>query len=210
MKKGLITIIALLMMGAAAMGAEKLPGGLEPGALKSLSVFKSLVTTRNNFREMGFESLAELDRMALGVPMEVFQVRLDQLQGYQGGMAAETLLVDSKHYLYPVLVDTNTRSSLTISEVQGDWTAVSFGSPKLIRMLTSARAGISSSAGVPLSSVFLVEIPALNLYLVGYKAGTTTMVAQVMPDGSTASPRPASAAFADLVPMAKAHDGLPR
>jgi hypothetical protein len=210
MKRISIMLLALFLINATAIGEEKIPSELEPGASASLAVFKTLVTTRNNFRDMGFESVAELERMALGVPMKMFLVQLDQLQAYHSGIAPETILVDSKHYLYPVLVETNTRSSLTMREIQGNWSAVSFGSPKLARMLTKARAAISSSAGVPLSSIFVVEIPALNMYFVGYKVGPTTMLTQIMEDGSTVSPRLASAVFSDLVPMAKAHDGLPR
>lgn len=159
---------------------------------------------------MGFESMAELDRMTPGVPMQVFMVPLDRLQGYQSGMAPEPLLVDTKHALYPILVDAQARSSIMMSQVQGSWKAVSFGSPKMIRMLSAARASVASGAGIPLSSVFLIEVPALNLYLLGYQAAGVTRAAGVKEDGSTTPIRPLSAVFADLVPYAKAHDGLPR
>jgi hypothetical protein len=46
--------------------------------------------------------------------------------------------------------------------------------------------------------------------MLGYRAAGVTMAAGVKDDGSTTPVRPASAVFADLVPYAKAHDGLPR
>jgi hypothetical protein len=205
----LAMICAVLLLAATAI-AQPPPGQLERGASESLVAFKSLVTARQNYKEMGFESMAELDRMVPGVPMQVFMVPLDQLQGYQSGMAPEPLLVDTKHALYPILVDAQARSSVMMSEVQGSWKAVSFGSPKMIRMLSAARASVASGAGIPLSSVFLIEVPALNLYLLGYQAAGVTMAAGVKEDGSTTPIRPVSAVFADLVPLAKAHDGLPR
>jgi len=209
MRSMLAMIFAVLLLTATAI-AQPPPGQLERGASESLVSFKALVTAKQNYKEMGFESMAELDRMTPGVPMQVFMVPLDRLQGYQGGMAPEPLLVDTKHALYPILVDAQARSSIMMSEVQGSWKAVSFGSPRMIRMLSAARAGVASGAGIPLSSVFLIEIPALNLYLLGYQAAGVTRAAGVKDDGSTTPIRPLSAVFADLVPYAKAHDGLPR
>jgi len=205
----LAMIFAVLLLTATAI-AQPPPGQLERGASESLAAFKALVTARQNYKEMGFESMSELDRMTPGIPMQVFMVPLDRLQGYQSGMAPEPLLVDTKHALYPILVDAQARSSIMMSEVQGSWKAVSFGSPRMIRMLSAARAGVASGAGIPLSSVFLIEIPALNLYLLGYQAAGVTRAAGVKDDGSTTPIRPLSAVFADLVPYAKAHDGLPR
>ena len=209
MRSMLATIVAVLLLSATAI-AQPAPGQLERGASESLVAFKALVTAKQNYREMGFESLAELDRMAPGVPMQVFMVPLDKLQGYQAGMASEPLLVDTRHTLYPVLVDAQARSSITMSEVGGNWKAVAFGSPKLIRSLSAARAAVASAAGVPAASVFLIEVPALNLHVLGCRAGGTTMAAGLKDDGGTAPLRPLSAVLADLVPYAKAHDGLPR
>ena len=209
MRSMLAAIFAVLLLTATAI-AQPPPGQLERGASESLVAFKALVTAKQNYKEMGFESMAELDRMSPGIPMQVFMVPLDRLQGYQGGMAPEPLLVDTKHALYPILVDAQARSSIMMSEVQGSWKAVSFGSPKMIRMLSAARASVASGAGIPLSSIFLIEIPALNLYLLGYQAAGVTMAAGVKEDGSATPIRPVSAVFADLVPYAKAHDGLPR
>jgi hypothetical protein len=209
MRSLLAMIFAVLLLTATAI-AQPPPGQLERGASESLAAFKALVTERQNYKEMGFESMAELDRMTLGVPMRVFMVPLDRLQGYQSGMAPEPLLVDTKHTLYPILVDAQSRSSIMMSVIEGNWKAVSFGSPRMIRMLSAARANVASGAGVPLASVFLIEVPALNLYLLGYQAAGVTMATGVKEDGSTTPSRTASAVLADLVPYAKAHDGLPR
>jgi len=205
-----IAFTALALMASISMAVEDLPKQLEPGAVSSLYVFKAIVTARDNYREMGFKSPAELDRMALGVPIKVYQVRLDRLQGYRSEMAPEGLFEDNEQYLYPVVVDAQTRSSLTMSMVQGNWQAVSYGSPRLVQMIDEARSAISSGTDVSIPSMFLIEIPALNTHLIGYKTGTTTMAAPLMPNGSRISPRPAADVLMDLVPMAKAHDGLPR
>jgi len=209
MRSLLAMIVAVLLLTATAI-AQPPPGQLERGASESLAAFKALVTERQNYKEMGFESMAEMDRMTLGVPMQVFMVPLDRLQGYQSGMAPEPLLVDTKHTLYPILVDAQSRSSIMMSVIEGSWKAVSFGSPRMIRMLSAARGNVASGAGVPLSSIFLIEVPALNLYLLGYQVAGITRAAGVKEDGSTTPIRPLSAVFADLVPYAKAHDGLPR
>ena len=173
MRSLLAMIFAVLLLTATAI-AQPPPGQLERGASESLAAFKALVTERQNYKEMGFESMAEIDRMTLGVPMRVFMVPLDRLQGYQSGMAPEPLLVDTKHTLYPILVDAQSRSSIMMSVIEGSWKAVSFGSPKMIRMLSAARANVASGAGVPLASIFLIEVPALNLYLLGYQAAGVT------------------------------------
>ena len=65
MRSMLATIVAVLLLSATAI-AQPAPVQLERGASESLVAFKALVTARQNYREMGFESLAELDRIAPG------------------------------------------------------------------------------------------------------------------------------------------------
>ncbi len=210
----LLSAALLLLAVPAAIGQQHIAAKVEPVAMESLALFKTLLTDQKNYRQMGFESAEEANRMTLGIPMQVYMVPLDRLRNYAGGTPPESLLADTRHILYPVRVDNQTRSSLMLAEAQGSWKAVSFGSPTLIRKICEARMTSVGITGMAAVEHFVVEIPALNLYFIGIRQGGALKLAPVVDDARldfrAGISQPAEQVFTTLAPYAKAHDGLPR
>ena len=152
--------VALILLSASGVaGQQHIAVKVEPVAMESLAVFKSLMANQQNYRQMGFVSPEDASRMTLGIPMQVYMVPLDRLQSYAGGISPQKLLTDTRHFIYPVHVDNQIRSSLTMAEIQGVWKAVSFGSPTLIRKIGDARMTSVGASGTSTVSHFLVRDP---------------------------------------------------
>ncbi|MFH2045401.1 MAG: hypothetical protein ABIK92_09680 [Pseudomonadota bacterium] len=183
-------------------------------ASESLVTLNQLISKQKNFREMGFESSDELKIMNIGEPLQVFIVRLDHLKGYQKGMDADKVLRGGNHFIYPVLANNQVRSSITIAGSENKWKAVSFGNPTMIKLLTKTRAESAKTNKLPLSSYFIVQVPALNFYFLGYRIDNKLMLTPLRDDlrfafkqGTSMS---ADEAFTAILPEARKHDGLPR
>jgi hypothetical protein len=111
--------------------------------------------------------------------------------------------VSGQNYVYM-----NNRSSITLTQEGGKWTAAAFGGAKLIRQLTKVR-----NALVPSANIF-VKVPALNVYFIarqeeGAAGGLmlTPLTDQPEYRMKEGGALPAKEAFSALVPAAKAHDG---
>lgn len=210
----ILSAALLFLSASAAVGEQHVAAKVEPRALESLGVFKALLAAKQNYRQMGFESADDASRMTLGTPMRVYMVPLDRLRNYAAGTDPDTLLMDTRHFLYPVRVDNQTRSSLTMAELRGEWKAVSFGSPTMIRSICDARMTSVGVSGMATVEHFLVEIPALNSYFLGHRQSGVLKLAPIADDArlnfKSGIPQPAAQVFMALVPLAKAHDSLPR
>ncbi len=211
-----ITILAAFFVMLSQVNAEeyRLPlKELQNKALESLATFNKLVTKQKNYREMGFKSLNELKRMNLGEPLQVFIVRLDHLKKYKKGGDPNKMLSGGNHVIYPVLVNKQVRSSVTLAEVEKNWRAVSFGNPTLVKLLTKIRLDSAETSRLPLSSYFVVQVPALNFYFLGHRIDKKLLLTPLLDDprfkfkiGVSMS---ADKVFTAILPAAKGHDGLP-
>ena len=213
----LIAILAAFFVMLSQVNAEqyRLPlKELENKASESLATLSKLVTKQKNYREMGFESLNELKRMNIGEPLQVFIVRLDHLKEYKKGGDPNKMLSGGNHVIYPVLVNKQVRSSVTIAEVEKNWRAVSFGNPTVVKLLTKIRMDSAETNRLPLSSYFIVRVPALNFYFLGYRIDNKLMLTPLLDDPrfefKTGVSKSADKVFTTILPAAKEHDGLPR
>jgi hypothetical protein len=182
-------------------------------ASDSFETFKRMVT-KDNYRQMGFQTSEEIKEAVLGEPILDYMVRLDELRAYETGRDPSALLHSTNHVVYPVLVNAQTRSSFTLAKTESGWTPVSYGSPVLTRSLTKTRASSSLKTKLPESDYFRLRIPALNLYFVGYQTGGPLMLIPVFDDSRFAYEAevalPANDVFLRLQPAAKTHNGLPQ
>jgi len=183
-------------------------------AMESLTTLSELVVMQKNYEEMGFKSPADLKRMTLGTPLQVFIVRLDHLKEYKSGEDLNNLLSGGNHVMYPVLVDEQVRSSVTLAEKENNWSTVSFGNPTLIKLLTNIRTDSAKTSRLPHSSYFVVQVPALNFYFLGYRINNKLMLVSLIDDSQFGFKKgismPADDVFSAILPAAKQHDGLPR
>lgn len=208
MRTGWVTIpclCSLLLVAASQrMAVAQLPE--DEAAKEGIEILRELVN-QNNFKQLGFDTLAEAKTGLLkrGPSLLVFWVGLDQLKVFQPGSDPAKLLFDAKMITYPVMLGPAVKSSLTVTQTQSSgnpWRATRWGSAKLIRLLQQYRRS---------SSDFVVWIPALNLHFLGDRAGGQFMMTALANypglklDAGVALP--AQAVFSRLLPEAKAHDG---
>lgn len=187
---------------------------IEPVAKESLATLSGLIT-KENFKQMGFESPEEVRTATIGAPLQEFIVRLDNLQKYQSGGNVIELLTPVNHVTYPVLVGGEVRSSFTMADVNGKWRAVSFGSPNLVRLLSKHRKESSKVTGLSDSSYFIVQVPSFNVYFLAYSdRDGKLMLIPLLDDNrfkfKAGAVMPAEEVFSSMAPVAREHDGLPR
>jgi len=141
-------------------------------------------------------------------------VRLDQLQKYQQGSDPNKLLTGGNQLVHPILVRGQVRSSITIGEVNGNWRAESFGGPSFIKLLTKVQKKASEIERLPLSANFVVRVPALNLYFIGYRIDNKLMLTPLQDNPGfkfkSGISMSADKIFTVILTAAKKHDGLPR
>lgn len=65
-------------------------------------------------RSLGFNSADEVRRPQLGNPLHLYRVPLDRLKGFQKRDSPEKLLYDTEILMYPLLVDGQARSVITV------------------------------------------------------------------------------------------------
>ena len=209
----LIALLLPLLVMIAQANAQSDNKESQKVAFESIMTFRKLVNEQN-YKAMGFESLDEVSTAALGEPIRVFLVRLDQLREYQPGSDPNKLLIDSDKVIYPVTVKEQVRSSIVVEKVNETWKTTNFGGPNLIKILANIRKNTSDSSGLPISSYFAVQVPSLNLYFVGHRTDNELMLTPLLDDPSfefkAGRTTPAKDVFSAILPSAKEHSGLPR
>lgn len=215
--KTLSTALAAAALAAAPLLAQKPAPDDETlraatrAAQEALATYAKLVNA-GNYAELGFDSAEQVRAATLGTPARASMVRLDELAKYAGGDAA-ALLHDFGRVTFPVEAGGATRSSLTVVARDGRWQQESFGAPAYARLFTEARAALAKSTGRPAAELFEVQVPALNLRLVGARRDGALLLAPVADDPRFGLERGqtlrAEELFQRLAPAAKEHNGLP-
>jgi hypothetical protein len=185
---------------------------IKPAASKALDTFGGIITEQN-YMQMGFKSTEEVKTAQLGVPFQEFMVRLDQLQKYESGVDPNQLLSGGQIVYFPVNVQNETRSSIMMIKEKEHWKAISYGSANLVKLLSSTRSRLERTTDISISSFFVVRIPALNLYFVGYHKNQQLMLTPILDNTEykfkSRIPISGQEVFKTLLPFAKSHDGLP-
>jgi hypothetical protein len=178
----------------------------EQAAAFAIGVLQRLVTEQN-FRSLGFDSPEQVKRAQPGQPLAVFDVGLDQLKAYKPGVDPDHVLQQSARIIYPVTVDGQVKSSITITHKESRYQASNFGDAEIIKRLSRYR------LNQPEGSDFIVRVPAFNMYFLGRRVEGRLVLVPIIDD-----PRlkltPGEAVGADivleqLVPLANSYNGLP-
>lgn len=181
-------------------------------ASRSLGTLNKLVTEQN-FKNMGFESAAEVKSATIGDPLPVFMVQLDELRAYKKGADPNRLLKALDKAIIPVAVNGQVRSSITVEKSKGEWKGMSFGAPNLTRALAKVQMESAAASHVPTDAYFVVHIAALNAYYLGHRANNKLMLTTIIDDPSLKQPAgktmPAEEVFSLLSPIARQYNGLP-
>lgn len=183
-------------------------------AINELPRLRKLVTQKN-FALMGFQTTQEVYVATVSLPpVEVRQVRVQDLSTYQTSKDPSILLQPTRMRIYPVVVTNETRCSIAFAEYPGGWRPVSYGYSRLSQLLTKARADSATTTGLPLDQFFGVQVRGLNALFLGYfvngKLVLNTLIGDVTLGVVAGQTKPAEQIFAALVPAAQHQNGLPR
>jgi hypothetical protein len=174
-------------------------------ASDAIGVLRQLVTEQN-YAAMGFGSLAEVKEAQVGAPLAVSNVGLEALRGYATGSDPATLLTPSAETVYPVTVGGTVKSSITLVKSERGYAASSFGNAGIAQAIARVRGEAGPDA-------FIVRVPALQVWFIGRRGERGLMLTPIAADPrlqvESGRPVPADAVFAQLVPLARAYNGLP-
>jgi hypothetical protein len=215
MRPILLIFTVIIMMSPLSKGQERqLPvEEITEIATDALGTFMQLVDQRN-YRTLGFESPEEVREASLGPYLQEYSVRLDRLREFRQDQDPEQLLSGGELVYFPVTVRGEVRSSIIVDRIQEQWQAANFGNAHLIRILTSMRQRQSEAHRISPESFFVVRIPALNMYFLGYRDEARLQLIPTEDDESlgfvAGTALPAVQVFDMLIPAAREHDDLPR
>ena len=215
MKLLIITAVAgtfLSVSGAQAQTAAQYGIVRETQEIASSSLDTLQKLTKANSKAMGFKSADEAAKSKLGDGLAVFVIGLDDLRKYTPSTDPNKLLVAADQVIYPVMVNDQLRSSVTVEKTREKWEATSFGGSNLIKAIIGARSAVVA-AGAPADNLFVAQVPGLNTYLIGFRTGDKLMLAPIMDDTSlkfsAGKVQPGEKVLAALVPVAQRYNGLP-
>jgi hypothetical protein len=179
-------------------------------AEKGLKQFRELAN-KENFRSLGFDSLEEVALAELGKPLPVLLVRLDELRNYKEKDDPYKLIHPIPKVMYVVQVKGAARCGLEVEKVDGKWEAASFGLAGPSRM--HAEALKKQAEKDRATALFIIKVPALNETYLAYqteKGPKLVHMRRQAEEKDTIEARPAADVFAELVKLAREHDGKPR
>jgi hypothetical protein len=187
---------------------------LHKAALKGIDQYRLMVNV-DNLKALGLDQPADATRTELGTPSKDYFVRLDKLKNYKGGDDPEKLLSDTGRVHYPVVLDNEIRSTITIAQYEGEWKVASIGAPNRSEKRSIALKESASRLNKPGEDHFTVRVPALNVeFEAVFDSSNRLQLTPILdfPEWGLKAgvPEPASDVFLRLVTAAKDHDGLPR
>src|SRR5258707_1065019 len=136
----LTIVLILLGIGAYLLYSRGNSGEVEPSASQDaqtaasqgLTTSKQMVNA-SNYKGLGFNSVQDAASATLGDPLTIYRIGLDQLKGFKRGDDPQKLLVDDKRILYPILVNNQAASSISVEGKNDGWRATDFGNANLIK-----------------------------------------------------------------------------
>ncbi len=208
MRSLLLTGGLLLLMMACRGGETPKPPSSQPqqAATNALGVLQKLVNEQN-YRAMGFDTVDEVKQAQLGQPFATFNIGLEQLKGYQTGANANSVLTQNSETIYPVTVNGQVKSSVTVVQKAGGYEPSSFGNAEIVKGLSRYRTGENAA------NDFVVRVPALNMYFLAKRVENQLFLTPIVDDPrlnlKVGEEVPAEIVLQQLVPIAKAYNGLP-
>ena len=179
-------------------------------AEKALKQLQGLAT-KDNFQSLGFDSMEEVQKADLGQALPVVIVRLDELRVYKEKGEAYKLLHPLPKVLFGVTVKGAPRSGLEVQKRDGKWetSAVGLAGPAREFIQSVKKQGDKDRATL----YFVVKIPALNETYLAYHTDHGVRMVHVQRQAEAKDKmeaRPAADVLAELVKIAKEHDGALR
>ena len=180
------------------------PPEASQAAAQGKKSFARLAKSDKLAQELGFLSAAEAadGNTSLGTPFSIVRLRVDLLQNFPPDADPTKIVVFGGEFIYPVTVEGQVRSSLTVTRIRSDsdpsWRPTEWGAPGLIRLLDKAR----KTTGVSAPS-FALAIPELSRHflgnIVGFKFWIIPLYSEPKLGLEEGVPIPAKVVFGKLV-----------
>lgn len=141
---------------------------------KLFSQKKEDSTVSQRLKNLGFDLVSDLRDAKAGSPLEVYSVRLDELQSYQTESDPWPLLHKTNGRIFPLMLNGQVRSSAMVDISQKDQgdefilRVTQLGAPSLIKLLAEFRQELEQKKGCE-GTCFVVWIPGLKRYFLGDK-----------------------------------------
>ena len=182
----------------------KASGTSQAAAEVGLATLRSLVQ-QQNYAGLGFSSVEQAQHAQLSDPMRIYRVGLDVLKAFKEGSNVDSLLVDGRKSIYPVMVDQRVVSSISVTQREDGWRPTDFGNAALARALSSHRQSKDD---------IVIWVPAMKIYFTARGSGESLVLTPIMDDPrfdfKSGEAMPASRAFAVLQRSASDYNGLPQ
>lgn len=147
-------------------------------AESGMDVMSALIDA-DNAESMGFQDLEELENAALGTPLFLHHIPLDALAAHDLTRSPQRLLVDGDMALFPVMVDGDVRSLLSMRRDGGAWRPSSIGRPAHALALVEARQRHAQTHNIEHEEAFIVDIPSMNLTFIAHANESGLMMSGV-------------------------------
>ncbi len=157
-------------------------------ALQALDDLKFIID-ETNYEDLGFRSLAELEKMVLGDALPVHFVGLGQIQDYKRA-SVDDLYGSVQELVFPVLADGHVRTSVVVKHDGQNWEVAGFGRKRMTNALATTEKIRSQDEERITKDYFAIEVPSLFLLFICHKLGEQTMVTYIREE--TAQPGQAS------------------
>lgn len=207
-----VGVTGVFAQGAAQTGAQNDMRETKDVAAQALGTLQK-IGKQTNGKAMGFESGDEMANAKLGEPLSVFMVELEALRAYRAGSDPNQMLKPIDKVIYPVSANDQVRSSIVLQKGKEGWKASDFGGANFARLITRARDESAKATNLAATAYFVVQVPALNAYFLGYRQDGKLMLASVIDDPEmnlrAGASLPAEQVFDQLRPLAEKYNGLP-
>jgi hypothetical protein len=175
----------------------------QQAAQNAIGVLQKLVNEQN-YKTLGFDSLDEVKRAQLAAPLQVYNIGLDKLKAYQAGQDPNALLAASPETIYPVTVDGQVKTGVTIVHKEQGYEPASFGNADIVKRLASNHHN---------EGEFVLRIPAFNMYFVGRRVEDRLVLVPIVNDPRLKVEQgqavPIEVVIDQLKPYVDAYNGLP-
>lgn len=171
-----LVCIQLFVVLQLSLAQAQAPGSANEAAKKGLNDFRQLAATTPG-GQFGLQS-TEVEKAELQKPLPVYLVKAEQLANYTDNQDSAELLTDIHSFVYPISVLGAVKSSMQVDQSHGEWKMVAVGRPLFIKDVVKSidKAG----PGAASQDARLVQIPALNMYFVGWMRGKDLTLAAVV------------------------------
>ncbi|MGA2740146.1 MAG: hypothetical protein ABSG65_22230 [Bryobacteraceae bacterium] len=142
----------------------------------------------DRYRLFGFASSEEISQAVLGAGVPVFDIGTEDLKRYSPGSDIAALLIACRQVIYPILVASQVRSSVTIVRMKDAWRFGEYGRALTATALNDAVKSIGNLTGS--RAAFIASVPAQSVYLKGKftAAGIQLRAVQITAEQATTGP----------------------